>query len=460
MNQEVVSEVHPIIAKKINKSLKHSIVEGNFAAGSFSFGNSYFSPYALALGASAGQIGIMTSLINFLPSVIQLSTARLIEKFSRKKIVVCSILLQTFMFLAIIGAGIMFYYNVANVVWWLVGFITLSYSFGAVAHPAWFSWMGSLVPESKRGKYFAKRNRVTGFCGLVAMVIGALILDQFKTIGYVLIGFGILFSLAFIFRMISVMMFSKQYEPHLKIRKKDYFSFWSFLKKIRKTPFGRFTIFTAVLRVSINIAAPFVAVYMLRDLGFSYVWFMIITISATIFHLLFLPIIGKVSDRFGNIKLLKISCISFSVGILSWTLYPLIQSPFYLIFVSQLLAGIGWAGFGIATNNYIYDSVSQGKRGCGIAYFNLFSGIGMFIGAMIGSLLTLLNINFMNMMLFIFLISGFLRLLVIFVGRKSLREVRHVKKFSWNFVIKEFHPAEGLIRETHKSKHFKSRGIH
>ena len=220
--------VNPEIRKKINYSLKSSITEGSFAAAMNGFGVSYFSPFAIALKATSSQVGLMSALVSLLPSIVQLKGARLIERFSRKKVVVTGVLLQALMFIPLILLGV-FFSGTSWVIWAVIGLICLIYIFGAIAHPAWFSWMGSLVPENYRGRYFARRNRITGFFGLVTMIAGAFILDRFETLGIVMIGFGVLFALAGIFRFIAMLFFKKHYEPKLVIHKKDYFSFWSFL---------------------------------------------------------------------------------------------------------------------------------------------------------------------------------------------------------------------------------------
>ena len=61
-----------------------------------------------------------------------------------------------------------------------------------------------------------------------------------------------------------------------------------------------------------------------------------------------------------------------------WVLSP---SPIYLILVPSLIGGIAWAGFDLATVNFIYDNVSKEKRGLASSYFNLMTGIGIALAA-------------------------------------------------------------------------------
>lgn len=444
-----LDEKHPIIERKIKTSLKTSIREGSFSMGMYGFGTSYLSPYALALNATSSQIGILDGIASLLPSLVQLKASRLLEHFSRKKLVIITVLIQALLFIPLALLGLLFVRGSTNVVWIMIGIVGLMYAVSAISGVAWFSWMGSLVPEHARGKYFSRRNRITGFFGLIFMIVAALILDKFKRSGVILLGFGVLFSLAFVFRSIALLMFSHQYEPHLKIRKRDYFSLWQFLKVGRNTPFGRFTICTGLLRIATNIAGPFFTVYMLRDLGLSYIWFMIIVVSGTAFELMFYPIMGKLSDKFGNICLLRIAMPIIALVPFLWVLST---NPFYLIFVAQFASGVGWAGYNLATNNYIYDAVSSEKRGYGLTYFNLISGVGLFIGAGIGSLIALMNISFMNTMLFIFVISSVARFVVYYFFSGILKEVRHVGHFSPQYLMKEFHPTRGFVREIHLMK--------
>jgi len=203
---------------------------------------------------------------------------------------------------------------------------------------------------------------------------------------------------------------------------------------------------------------------MLRNLGFSYVWYMLVTVSSVIFQLIFLPLLGKVSDKFGNVRLIIISSWAIVLTPLLWVGSIFVGSDLmvklYLLFVPSIIGGFGWAGYNLAVNNYVYDAVSGPKRGFGVAYMNLIIGVGMFLGAGLGSLLALTGVSFMNPLLFIFVVSALGRFLVTFFGLRFLREVRHVRKFSSNYLIKEFQPMRGIVREVHNLEHLAEKVEH
>ena len=472
MKKGVVRKDHPIVQRKIDQSLDLSVREGAAASISSNFSLSYFAAAALALNATAVQMGILYAIISLLPSVVQLKAAALIGKFPRKRIVLSGVMWKILLVLPLLLVGFLHWGGVPYMVWTFIGLVGLHYACTAIAHPAWFSWMGSLVPEAERGKYFSRRNRVVGFFGVLTMIAGALILDEIKRLGsgvdilgFTLIGFGALFVLSGVSRIWSWKMLKKMYEPRIKIRKKDKFSLRSLLKHCKETPFGRFSLFAGMFTFAYGVAAPYWTVYMLRDLNMSYLWFMAITVSAVIFQLVFLPLLGKFSDRFGNVKLMKTCSMVAAMMPFIWISSVFIDSSLmakvYLLTVPSIIGGFGWAGYNLALNNYVYDAISSRKIGFGLSYMNLLTGIGGFLGAGIGVILAWTNVSLLGSpMLFIFLISGILRLSVAVYASKFLHEVRNVKKFSSQFWIREFAPAQGIVREVYHLEHLVKRVEH
>lgn len=463
---------HPIVQKKINKSLELSIKDGSAYAASAGFGSSYLAPFALALNATASQVGILHAIIWIVPSIIQLKASSLLRKYSRKRIVTKAVTAEILLWIPIILTGLAFYLGFSKASWILIGLSGAIYATTAIMYPIWFSWIGSLAPENARGKYFSKRNRISGFVGVITMITAALVLDFMKKTGelagrqleYTLIGFAILFSLAILSRTYSLITLKKQYEPRFKLRKKDYFPLREFLKNCTKNSFGKFTIFRAIVSFSVGIAGPFWTVYMLKDLGMPYIWYIAVMSSTIIFRLIFLPALGKISDKFGNVNLMRISTGAISLVPILWIASIFIPTglitKLYLIFFVQMISGFGWAGYDLAVNNYVFDAVNSQRRSFGMSYMTLFVGVSTAIGALVGSGLATLNIQFMNTILFIFAISAVLRILSAIFATRLLHEVRHVKKFRYEYLIKEFHPMRGVNREVHNLEHIIKKNVH
>ena len=48
-----------------------------------------------------------------------------------------------------------------------------------LAAPQWGSLMGDLVPERRRGRFFARRTRLSSVAGFLALVLAGVVLDLF-----------------------------------------------------------------------------------------------------------------------------------------------------------------------------------------------------------------------------------------------------------------------------------------
>lgn len=452
--KEDKKELEVIENKK--KTLNVSIKEGAANSVKVGFGHSFMTPFALALNASNFQIGFLASFIGLVGPLAQLGNSHLMEKYERRKIVMSTIFIANLLWIPIILLGLMFYFKIwlAALPVLLIIFYSIHIGIGAVAGPAWFSWMGDLVPKHKRGRYFSRRNRITGAVAIVSMLIAGFLLDFFKTKGFVLTGFTILFSIAMVSRFYSVYLFKKHYAPKIKLRKGYYFSFYQFIHRSLKNNFGKFAVFVGLIHLAAFISSPFVAVYMLKELEFSYIWFTVITLSASVFSLAVLPFWGKFTDKYGNRLTLFLCAIFIPLVPILWIFST---SKLYLILVPSLIGGVFWAGFGLASVNFIYDSVKQEHRALCSTYYNVLIGVGVFIGSIVGGAIAKYSsVKLMgSIFLLLFLISGIARAVVAFLFLPHIKEIRHTRKPP--LLVKEHRFLQTL---GHQVNHFNSSITH
>ena len=431
------------------RTLNLSIKEGSAASVMAGAGDTYIAPFALSLGANNFQIGLLSSLPALFSPIFQVLGARLMEKHSRKQIMGIGAFIQALMWLPVLVLGLIYWHGTSS---YIPTILIIAYGiyaiFGAMGGPAWFSLLGDIVPAKIRGKYFGKRNKICTGVTVAATVLAAFVLDYFKLKGMVLLGFAVIFLAASISRMISAYLLSRHYDPAFKLEEGYYFSFWQFVKKAPSNNFGKFVIYVGMIYFAVLMAGPFFAVYMLKNLKFSYTTLMLVNISATVFTLIFSPVLGKFADKYGNRELLKVGGILIPILPLFWLFS---ENPWYLALVPQLISGLGWASFNLAASNFIYDVVTPQRRGICITYFNIFVYAGTFLGATIGGIIaTYAPITFMNHLLFIFALSGVLRGLASVIMLPKIKEVRDVKKLSSNplVYVREMNLVEGTIYET------------
>ena len=132
---------------------------------------SYIAPFALLMQASASHIGILGAIEILFPALSQLGSAKLIEKYSRKKIMIMGAIFSALIWIPIMLTAMLFFNNISYTIWVLIGFVGIFHMIMGLIYPAWFSLMGSLVPEQERGKYFSRRNRYTQFFSVVSMTV-------------------------------------------------------------------------------------------------------------------------------------------------------------------------------------------------------------------------------------------------------------------------------------------------
>jgi MFS family permease len=237
-------------------------------------------------------------------------------------------------------------------------------------------------------------------------------------------GFALLFLTAAIARAISRAYMKKQYEPKLKIKGESYFSFWQFIKKCPTNNYGRFAIFIGLINLSTMIAGPFFAPYMLIQLKFNYITFTLISlVISAVATLITMPLWGRFLDKYGCVTTMRVTVWAIPIIPLLWLVSP---SPYWLVLV-QIISGVAWAGFNLSSGTFTYQAVTKERMNLCVAYSSIFNGIAIFLGATIGGLLASLNISFMNIFLFVFFVSGIIRMLVIILLFPLIREVRPVK---------------------------------
>jgi MFS family permease len=423
---------------KLNrKARKASVKEGSFFSIMDGFGLRYITPFALALGATTRHIGILSSLPGLLGSLSMLKTNSLMMRYSRKKILTVAVFIQSLLWLPLILISAMYFIfglNSQIAIWSLIIIYTLIIVAGSIGGPAWSSWMKDIVPKHI-GAYFGFRNRIVGFVALMSMLAAGLILDQVGKTS-IFFAFALLFGLAFFGRALSAYYFKKQYEPVYKYDKKSFFSFKDFVSKMFFNNYGKFVLFISLISFGVAVASPYFAVFMLRNLGFSYLSYTFVIFSGALSLLGFLPIWGKFSDRYGNVKTLKISGILIAlvpfIFVYSYHIFKIRPELVvgYLI-AAEIFNGFAWAGFNIGSGNFIYDAVSNEKVALCASYFNILNAFGAFAGAMLGGLLGVLPWSVFGFpaLIMVFLLSGILRMLFALWFGLSVKEVRKVRIF-------------------------------
>lgn len=427
-----------VLDERYRMSLIYSIIEGSFFALMMGFGEYYFGAYAILLGATSFQMGLFGSLPHFLGLSAQLLSSKVISLFqSRKKMMILFSLLRTILWIPLMLA---FSFG-TNRVWIFIILVSTYFITNYFQFPAWTSWMGDLVNEAERPTYFGKRNSISTFLSLIGITFAGFFLEFMKghpeynpAIGFIALFILSLFSSAMALTFVALKTDIEYHE-----RKEDKFSLKFFMKKITKNSFGRFTIFNTVFFFGVFISAPFFIPFQLKNLNFTYIEYMFGLIVFFIAKSVFFKIWGAITAKYGNSKPLFISIAVLSSMPIVWGFFVSLPWHVYLL---EVFAGMGWAGYELLSFNYIYETVEPSKRARSTSYQGFLKGCAMFAGGMVGSLLMVKTESY----LLVFLMSVIFRIVAVTYmiwNKDALKDLEPVSYKKLIFELVSRVPREG-----------------
>ena len=438
---------------QIDRTLRHSVRDGVAYSVMSGGAETYLSAFALFLKASAPQVALLATLPPLLGSLAQLLSAWLVRGLRRRKtLILIGASLQALVWLPLLFLPLAF---PERAVLLLVICATLYHATGHFAVPLWVSLMGDLVPERKRGRYFGRRTRLATMTAFLALAGGGILLHVFDARGWTLFGFAALFITAALARSVSVYHLGRMHEPAMDQPPARLTPGW--LGRLRDSHAWRFTLYIVCMQGAVAVAAPFFAVYMLRDLQFSYLQFMANTGMAVLVQFLTLNTWGRISDVFGNRLILVTTGALIPFLPALW----LVSDNFWYLLAIQVISGLCWAGFSLSTSNFLYELVPSERRSGYMAFHNVFTALAVFAGGMFGAWLThvlpttytLFGIGWTwgSVLLGVFAASTLLRGLVALWFLPRLEEVRvprrRMSPRQLVFRVTRFNAFSGLIYE-------------
>ncbi|MFZ7110086.1 MAG: MFS transporter [Desulfatiglandales bacterium] len=414
-------------------SLRASTADGVSHAVMMGCGENYLGPFGIFLRATTLQVGLLATLPQLFGALMQWFGAQKMDRIrSRRRAIVAGAATQALTFIPMALIPFLFAKTSLSILCLLV-LMTIYHGANGTVVPVWNSLIGDLVPSGIRGRFFGHRNRLTGMSTFIALMLAGLTLHVFERRGLPAVGFLIIFSGAFLARLNSVRWLSKYDDPQFQVSAEQIFTFRQFLRRSPHSNFAKFVFFFAAINFGVAFSAPYFALYMLRELRFSYVEFTAVTGVATITQFLTFRYWGGLSDRFGNKKILNVCGWGVALVPLLWLFSPRIL---YLM-VIQVFSGLVWAGFSLSAANFIFDAVTPPKRARCVAYQGLVNGIFVVAGSLAGGYVAghlprsfglgtwTWEPHFTLSM--IFLLSGLLRLIAAGFFLRKFKEVRTVE---------------------------------
>lgn len=418
----------------VRRTLTLSILDGVFYSVMVGAGETYFSPYAITLGASNAVLGLLLGFPVLVGSLSQVFSERLLALLgTRRRVLVLSVGLQALSFLPMIAVGL---WDAPGRAGAFLAIVCAYWVFQLVAGPAWSSLMGDLVPEAERGAYFARRSRFLQLATFLTMLGAGVVLTAFREGGRTQQGFAVVFLVAMGARLVSMGFLWRHHEPPMAAQPSR--RTWTMVLEVLKNPAQRRLIrYLTTMNFAVYLSAPYFAAYMLRKterhgLAWSYTTFTLVTAVVVASKFLFLPLWGRAADRFGSRKCLTLAAWLIVALPLPW-LFPVTNPAVHLaiIVAAQVWSGLAWAGHELCSFNFQLDSAAPAERGQLVSAINAINGVMLFLGASLGAALVESVPEPWNPFFVVFVVSSTLRLITCVVLLPALKEVRIVEHISY-----------------------------
>lgn len=369
------------VGRDTKQAMRLNTVEGAYAVAAENLAAPYLGLFALALGATPSQIGMLTAFPNFMGNILQIPAALLADRQKDKRL------------LPIVGG----YFNRST--WVLmaflpfffppeqrVGIVILLATFRLMAAnlgvPAWTALQADLIPKTIRGNYYANRNMVLNTCAVLATFLTNFLLRlSFPT------SFRLIFVIATILGITATYLFSRIPFDQSPPRQRTVVN-GSYRTKVREfarevrnqRDFTNYATSALVWNFGIMMASPLFVVFFVEDLGGpagSWAIFAAVNLASMV---LIQRYWGRLADIFGQKSVMMAS----GVGIVALPLMWWAASNTWFPFVIHIFNGLFWGGYNLAAFNLLLEVTPDDNRTVYVGVYNTLMGVATAAGPLIG----------------------------------------------------------------------------
>lgn len=381
-----------MIDTKAKQNLKMNTIDGAFAAMSDNLSNPFLGLYALSLGASISQIGMLNAFPTLLGNILQLPYGILAGRISNRKALIaigslwnrCSWLLIAFLpFLVKLEWGVSI----------LIVLATLRVVGATLGVPAWIAIQAEIVPKPIRGRHYANRNIIMNIVALAAVLFAGKILTLRYPVNY-----RILFVLAWITGLVSLWAFLQ-----IKVQQAPQSTRTSAAQREKRgfslrhnKDFAYYCLAFFVWSLGVNLISPLTPVYFIQDLNGTEALWAYVQSAAIIGTILCQRYWGRLTDVFGQKNIMVKAGLGAAMVPFWWFIAP---NPLLGLAV-QFWGGIMWGGHNLAAFNLLLEVTPDSSRSLYVGVYNALIGLatagGQLLGGFMAELMGMRSVFFIS----------------------------------------------------------------
>lgn len=375
-------------ATRIRRSLRFSTLEGTFAevVGACA-GATVLTGWALHLRASPLEVGLLGA-IPFLAQVVQIPAAWTTSLLGRRRVAIAAVALSRQALLPLVLLPFL-PVPVAVQRQVLLAVAGGSAVLGVLGNNAWVAWMGELVPEPIRGRYFGRRTAVCTLAGTLAGLVAARVLDRAARGGETGTALALLAVAACAAGAVTTAFMFRQHEPAGPPGPPP--SLRAALRPLHDPAARSLLVYQLAWNAAVGVGGGYFAFHVLGNLKAGFTVLALHAATGAAMRVVSAPLWGRAVDRLGARPIL-VAC-SFAIGLLpiAW-LFPT-ESRLWPIALDAVVGGLAWGGHALAAFAVPLAVAPRRDRPFYLAAFSMAGGVAYALataagGAIVGRLPT------------------------------------------------------------------------
>ncbi|HSC63976.1 MAG TPA: MFS transporter [Caldimonas sp.] len=343
-------------------------------AGAWS-GGVVLAAFAVALGAGPLAIGLLAA-IPVAAQAAQLPAIALIERLrERKRLAVVALALSRLVLLAM--AALPFVAQRQHAIVLLVAAQVVIAMLGSVSACAMNAWLHQLIAPSRLAPFFARRLLWGTLLGGIGALLAGQWIDHAPTTDR-LHGFAWVFAAGALASFVSTYFVARVPEPRMVEAGPPVSLLAALRRPLADQNFRNLLRFLASWAAVSNVAAPFLTVYLLRQLGYSLATVTALGVASQLANAFALSLWGRVSGRFANKSVLAAALPVYFICTGALVLANRPAHPtlgLALLYALHILMGAATGGIALATGNLSLKLAPQGQGTSYLAVVGIVSAL-------------------------------------------------------------------------------------
>ena len=353
---------------------KMSIFHGMSSAVAANTSSSYIPLFAMTmLGATNYQVGLISSIPPLVSLLMTVPAAILLNRATeQKRLVAFSVLVARLVFLLVL---VVTQVPGSAASWVFLGLIAFMSVPNTLATIGWQSFIGGIIDDSRRARFFSDRNRFVTMIGLIStLTIGIVMRDSTESI----VAYNILFSVTFIFGLLEVVFLLRHDEkPRIQVNEKKKTMDWKIFKN---THYVRFLLVALCFNFGWQMAWGLFNIYNVRYAEATIFWISMFNVGSMVAQIIAFPIWRRLSEKYGNMRIF----VWVSFGMSTAPFLTVMSTNYYYLTFMTMLSGFFVAGTVFILFNLLLENSPLETRTYCITTYNVLLAVIAFCAPQVG----------------------------------------------------------------------------